>query len=275
MNYSTITKRIENLVAKAAFDLRADVKLLLNKAYKKEKSPRAKQALRWIIDNAGIAKSKKLAICQDTGLPVAFIQAGKDVSINSKLIEAIEKGIASGYKKHSLRASTVDPLNRKKPSYKDVITHVEFSPKKKGITITLFPKGFGSENKSKLNMFNPTASIDEIEKFIIESVKLAGPESCPPFIVGVGIGGTSDKVLLLAKEAMLERVDRSNPDKKLKALEKRLLERINKLKIGPMGFGGTNTALAVKVKTSSTHIAGLPVGVNISCHALRSATIKL
>ena len=275
MNYSTITKEVEKLVAKAAFDLRTDVKSLLDKAHKKEKSHQPKQALKWIIENAAIAKNKKLAICQDTGLPVAFIQVGKDVSINSKLIEAVEKGIASGYKKHSLRASIVDPIDRKKPSYKDVITHIEFTSKKKGITITLFPKGFGSENKSKLKMFNPTASTEDIEKFIVESVKLAGPESCPPFVVGVGIGGTSDEALLLAKEALLQRVDKANPNKKLKKLEKSLLERINKLKIGPMGFGGSITALAVKIKTSPTHIAGLPVGVNISCHALRSATIKL
>ena len=143
------------------------------------------------------------------------------------------------------------------------------------MTITIFPKGFGSENKSNLKMFNPTASLKQIEDFIVESVNAAGPESCPPFIVGVGIGGTSDTALLLAKKALLGRIDKPNPDKLLNGLEKQLLKRINASGIGPMGLGGKCSSLAVKIKKLPTHIAGLPVGVNISCHALRSASIRI
>jgi fumarate hydratase subunit alpha len=137
------------------------------------------------------------------------------------------------------------------------------------------PKGFGSENKTTLKMFNPTVTTAEIENFIVDSVEKAGPEGCPPFIVGVGIGGTSDYALLLAKRALLERIDTPNPDIFLSNLEKRLFKKINALNIGPMGLGGRCTALAVKIKTAPTHIAGLPVGVNISCHALRSASISI
>ncbi|UCG34961.1 MAG: fumarate hydratase [Candidatus Omnitrophota bacterium] len=268
-----LKKEMEELVAKASFCLRADLYLLLKKALAKETKPNARKALRCILENARIANKENLAICQDTGLPVLFIEAGKDVKLSSQFIKILQEGVMSGYKKHSLRASMVDPILRKAPSYKGVISHVEFLEQAKGIKITLFPKGFGSENKSQLKMFNPTASVEEIEGFIVESVKNAGPEGCPPFVVGVGIGGTADKALLLAKKSLIDRVDKSNPDRNLKKLEQSLFKKINNLRIGPMGFGGKTTVLAVKVKTAPTHIAGLPVGVNISCHALRSAAI--
>ncbi len=263
MTTAKLKKEMERLVAKANFCLRPDVALLLKKALAKETKPNAKKALTWILENARIAKKESLAICQDTGLPVLFIEVGKDIKLSSQLIKTLQEGVVSGYKKHSLRASVVDPILRALPSYKGVISHIEFAPQARGIKVTLFPKGFGSENKSQLKMFNPIASIEEIEEFIVESVKKAGPEACPPFVVGVGIGGTADEALLLAKMSLIV------------MLEQSLLKRINNLKIGPMGFGGATTALAVKIKTLPTHIAGLPVGVNISCHALRSATVKL
>lgn len=275
VNLKKLEKKISELVVKANFVLRPDVLRLLKKAQKLEKNKKAKNALARILENAKIAREENLAICQDTGLPVVFIEAGRNILLAASLIKEIEKGIASGYKKNYLRASSVSPLNRKEPSYEGVFSHIEFSSNTKGIKITLFPKGFGSENKSQLKMFNPTVNLGEIENFVVESVKRAGPEACPPFIIGVGIGGTSDYALLLAKKALIERADRPNKDASLNKLEQRLLKKINSLNIGPMGLGGKCTALAVKIKTAPTHIAGLPVGVNISCHALRSAMLNL
>ncbi|MBU2045087.1 MAG: fumarate hydratase [Candidatus Omnitrophica bacterium] len=273
MNIVKLKNQVEKAVARASFNLRPDVKKLLKRAYRFEKNTRARKALGWILENARIAEKEKLAICQDTGLPIIFIEAGKDVNLSGRLIREIEKAVESGYRKNCLRPSSTEPLIRK-ASYQGVIFHVEFS-NAKGLWITIFPKGFGSENKSQLKMFKPTVSIAEIEEFVVSAAKEAGPESCPPFIVGVGIGGTSDKALLLAKKALIGKVDRPNSDKVLNGLEKRLFKKINSLNIGPMGFSGKTTCLSVKVKKAPTHIAGLPVGVNISCHALRSATIKV
>ncbi|MDP2923513.1 MAG: fumarate hydratase [Candidatus Omnitrophota bacterium] len=268
-------KQIENMVAEANFSLRADVLRLLRKAHSQEKEKKAKKALSWILENAKIAKKERLAICQDTGFPVIFIEVGKSISINDRIIGNIEEGIISGYRKNCLRPSIIDPLRRAKSSYKGGASHIDFSSKVRGIKVTLLPKGFGSENKTQLKMFNPTVTIKDIEEFIVESAKEAGPEACPPFIVGVGIGGTSDSALLLAKKALIERVDKPNKNYFINGLEKKLLKKINALNIGPMGLGGKHTCLAVKVKTVPTHIAGLPVGVNISCHALRSAIVNI
>lgn len=270
-----LQKDIKKLVAKANFKLRNDVKSLLEKAYQKESNARAKKALGWILENARVAEKEKIALCQDTGLPVVFVEVGEDVEVSVKELDQIKQYLAQSYKESCLRASIVSPFKRINPSYQGGIVHVEFSKKKKGITISFLPKGFGSENKSQLKMFNPTASVLEIEDFIVASVKQAGAAACPPFVVGVGIGGTSDYALLLAKKALLEKIDKNSLDKNIAELEKRLLKRINALSIGPMGLGGKCTALAVKIKTYATHIAGLPVGVNISCHALRSAAIKI
>jgi len=268
-------RKIEKIVKEANFSLRKDVLALLRKAYIRETNKKARHALALILENAKIAKRENLAICQDTGLPIIFIEIGKNKLVTCSLIEEIEKAVISGYKNNYLRASVVSPFDRGNPSYEGVVSHVEFSPHIKGIKVTIFPKGFGSENKSRLKMFNPTTDFNKIEDFILESIQIAGPESCPPFVVGVGIGGTSDTALLLAKKALINRVDKKNTDKFIDKLEKRLLKKINSLNIGAMGLGGKNTCLAVKIKTAPTHIAGLPVGVNISCHALRSATCYL
>ncbi len=270
-----IKKRLPSLVAEANFSLRGDVLKLLKQAEKKEKNKSAKKALSWILENADIAKKEQLAICQDTGLPIVFIEAGRGTKLNSDLIEVIKKGVEVGYSKNKLRTSIVDPLLRKNPSYKGVICHLDFVTKLSGLRITLLPKGFGCENKSQLKMFNPTVNLSQVEDFVVETVVSAGPEACPPFVIGVGIGGTSDQALVLAKKALLGPVDKPNIDKKLNQLEKRLLKKVNALNIGPMGFGGKTTALAVKINKAPTHIAGLPVGVNISCHALRRASFKI
>jgi fumarate hydratase subunit alpha len=270
-----LSETIKNLVEEANFSLRFDLKRLIADAFSKETKKMPKQALGWILENAKIAKKNKVALCQDTGLPVVFIEAGRKQEIDLSFINTIKKEVSRYYKDNYLRRSIVDPLVRGKPKYQGVLTHLQFLPQTKKTRITLFPKGFGSENKTQLKMFNPTAGISQIEDFIVDAVKQAGPESCPPFFVGIGIGGTSDHALFLAKKALINRVDLANPDKHLDALEKRILKKINQLRIGPMGFGGKFTALAAKIKKCPTHIAGLPVGVNISCHALRSASLEI
>lgn len=250
--------------------LRSDVYQSLKEAYKKERNKKAKAVLEAIIKNAGIARREKLAICQDTGLPVIFLEIGQDVRISGDLITAVNKGVESGYKKGSFRKSIIkDPLSRGKSGYTPAIIHTDIV-KGSRIKITVYPRGFGCENKSSLKMFNPMATVSDIKEFIIEAVKSAGPDACPPYIVGVGIGGTADFAMLLAKKALLKKI--AKPGNKL---ETQLLKEINNLNIGPMGLGGKATALAVKIATHPTHIAGLPVAVNISCHALRSATATL
>ena len=273
INTKTITKTISQLCAQSNFELRKDVLVALKNAYRKETNSKAKKILNAIIQNAAIAKKEKLAICQDTGLPIVFLEVGQDIKfIGGDLNKAIQRGIDSGYRKASLRNSIVrDPIDRKAASgFSPGIIHIDFV-KGSRLSITVMPKGFGSENKSKMCMFNPTVGLDEIKKFIIDAVKSAGADACPPFVVGVGVGGTADTANLLAKKALLRKINKKNSLKNIERLEKDLLDRINKLNIGAMGLGGKTTALAVNVETYPTHIAGLPVAVNISCHALRSA----
>jgi fumarate hydratase subunit alpha len=263
----------------ANLELRSDVLSALKVAHNKETNTRAKKILREIIDNAGIAKKEKLAICQDTGLPVVFLEVGQNIQfVGGDLNSAIQKGIELGYKKASLRNSIIkDPINRKGASrFSPGIIHIDFV-KGSRLKLTVLPKGFGCENKSALKMFNPTAGIEEIKKFIIDAVKSAGPDACPPYVVGVGIGGTADYAGLLAKKALLRKITsyELRVTSYVSKLEQELLKKINRLNIGPMGLGGKNTSLAVNIETYPTHIAGLPVAVNISCHALRSATKTL
>ena len=263
---SRISQEVVKLVRKANFSLRKDVLLALRKAYRDEKNKRAKNILRAILENAAYAQKENLAICQDTGMPIVFAQLGANLRISGNLRAAIDQGIADGYKKYALRNSIVpNPLLRGASGFTPCILHVDIVPGNK-LKLILLPKGFGCENKSQLKMFKPTAGLEEIKRFIVEAVKTAGPDACPPYVVGVGIGGTADYSGLLAKKALL-----SNLARRRSELEKDLLKRINKTAIGPMGLGGKTTALAVKVLTYPTHIAGLPVSVNISCHALRGA----
>jgi len=264
------TNKIRDTVAALCIQantvLRKDVLSGLKAAYFKEADRRAKDVLRAIIDNASIAAKEKIAICQDTGLPVVFLEIGQGVKITGDLKRAINKGVEEGYRRGYLRNSIIsNPLSRGKPGYSPAIIHTEIVSGNK-LKITVLPKGFGCENKAQLKMFNPTAKIKEIEKFIVETVESAGPDACPPYIVGVGIGGTADYAMFLAKKALLKPVTR-----RFSKLEADLLKEINKLNIGPMGLGGKATCLGVNIETYPTHIAGLPVAVNISCHALRSA----
>jgi len=270
----SIKEVISELCIRANLILRKDVLSKLKNAYSKETNKRARGILKAIIDNAYIAKKERLALCQDTGLPVVYLKIGQEVKITGDLSQAINKGVAEGYKKGSLRNSIISsPLLRGKPGYSPVVVHTEIVRGKK-LEITVLPKGFGCENKTQLKMFNPTVDVSEIEKFIIDTVKVAGADACPPYILGIGIGGTADYAMFLGKRALLRKVTshKSQVTSRLIKLEQKLLKKINQLNIGPMGLGGKTTCLAVNIETYPTHIAGLPVAVNISCHALRSAT---
>ena len=266
-----IEEIVEKLTIKANISLREDVKKILEKALHKEKNKRVKRILKIIMENARIALKKNIALCQDTGLPLVFLEVGRDVNLNSSLIEKINKGVISGYKKAGFRKSTID--SRGKLSYTPKIFHIDFV-EKEGLKITIFPKGFGSEAKSALKVFPPTVKKEEIDEFIIETVKNADIDACPPYFIGIGIGGDSSFALILAKKALCEDLSKPNKDKELDKWEKNLMRKLNKLGIGIMEKKGP-TVLAVRIKRFPTHIAGIPVGVNISCHALRSATVKI
>ena len=275
INSVAIQQTIAQLCIKANTQLRADVLSALKKACQNETKPRAKDILIAIIKNAALARKENLAICQDTGLPVVFVELGDNVKLTGDLKKAINNGVEAGYKKVYLRNSIVDkPLLRGTAGFKPVVIHLDLV-QGNNLKLTVLPKGFGCENKSRLKMFLPTAGISQIKQFITESVREAGPDACPPFIVGVGIGGTADYACFLAKKALLKKVTRSQGHKvtsHVSKLEQDLLREINKLNIGPMGLGGKTTCLGIRIQAHPTHIAGLPVAVNISCHALRSAT---
>ncbi len=268
-----VRDKVCELCTQANTVLRKDVLAQLKVAHPKETNKRAKKILDAIIENAKIAKREKLAICQDTGLPVVFLEIGQDIKISGDLKSAVNKGVELGYKKGFLRNSIIShPLFRDKPGYSPVVIHTDIVRGNK-LKITVLPCGFGCENKTQLKMFNPTARIDEVKRFVAEAVKLAGPDACPPYVVGVGIGGTADYACFLAKKALLRKV--KSQKSKVKRLEAELVKEINKLNIGPMGLGGETTCLGVNIEIYPTHIAGLPVAVNISCHALRSAANTL
>lgn len=266
----SITAAVKELCLQANRRLRPDVVAALRKAAGQETSARGRKLIDCILANARLAGSKGLAICQDTGLPAVFVQLGSGVRINGNFEKAILDGVEQGYRSGYFRPSIVaDPLKRGASSFRGAVIHTDITQGDK-LTITVLPKGFGCENKTKLKMFNPTAGEQAVKDFIVQAVKEAGPDACPPYVVGVGIGGTAEYACLLAKKALLCPVSRPKD-----ALEKWLLPAMNKLKIGPMGLGGSTTALAVHVLRAPTHIAGLPVAVSISCHALRSARAQL
>jgi len=268
INAGQIQEVVEKLCLKANTELRPDVMSLLKKAYRLEKRKDSKKNLMAILDNAKIAKDERIAICQDTGMVVVHIELGQEVRIASGNLEAsVNRGVSSCYRKGYFRKSIVkDPLSRRNTGNNTPCVLYVKVVKGSRIRITVTPKGFGSENKSRMKMFNPTSAFDDIKEFIIDTVKEAGPDACPPLVVGIGMGGTFDKAAGLAKEAL------SSPITKNTRLEKEILVNINKLGIGPMGLGGKTTALGVNILSYPTHIAGMPVAVNISCHATRGAT---
>ena len=277
INVKNVKKAVSRLCIQANIRLRKDILAALKKAMRRETSALARQLLDDLIENARIAAREKLAICQDTGMVVVFCRIGQDMRIvGGNLRRAINEGVKDGYKKGFLRKSVVNsPLERlNTKTNAPCVIHTEIIPGDR-FKVSVVPKGFGSENKSQVKMFNPTADISQIKEFVLKVVKEAGPDACPPLVVGIGIGGTIDKAAELSKKALLNPIDRPNPKRYLKILEKELLEDINKTGIGPLGSGGKTTALGVNILEFATHIAGLPVAVNISCHATRSASAVL
>lgn len=275
------SNKITDIVKKMCIDANCyidnDIKNALQESLTKEQSPVGKIVLGDLLKNAEIATQKEVPICQDTGMAVFFVEIGQDVHIDGDtLTDAINHGVAKGYTEGFLRKSVVaDPLRR--VNTKDntpAVIYYDFVPGDK-LILRFAPKGFGSENKSAIKMLNPADGVDGVIDFVVDTVRRAGANPCPPMVVGVGIGGTMDKVAQLSKRALLREISTPNSDLFYADLEKTLLEKINKLGIGPAGLGGITTALAVNIETFPTHIAGLPVAVNISCHATRHAVVEI
>lgn len=277
INIDIIKNKVAKMCIEANYNLNDDIHKALLDASNKEASPIGKSILIDIIENAQIAKNKSVPMCQDTGMAVFFISIGQDVHlVGGDISEAINNGVRIGYDKGYLRKSVVkDPLNRINTNDNTpAVIHYDIVPGDK-VKIIFAPKGFGSENMSKTKMLVPSDGLDGVEDFIIETVSLAGSNPCPPIIVGVGIGGTIEKAALLAKKALTLDINKTNLDEFYSQMEERLLEKINSLGIGPQGLGGKTTALAVKILPYPTHIAGLPVAVNINCHAARHLEIEI
>lgn len=273
-----ITDAVAKLCIDANYYLSPDVYDALKTAEIEEASPVGQEVLGKLIKNADIAKEENMPICQDTGMAVIFAEIGQDAHIVGGDFEAaVNAGVAKGYVDGYLRKSVVsDPVFQRKNTKDNTpsILHVSIVPGDK-INLTMCPKGFGSENKSGLKMLVPADGVEGIKKVVLDFVKLAGSNPCPPMVVGVGIGGTMEKAALLAKKALARPITQPNAHPDYANLEKELLELIKKTGIGPQGLGGTTTALAVNVEWYPTHIAGMPVAVNINCHATRHAHIEL
>ena len=269
-----ITDVVERLCIEANEQLPEDIKGAIRLCRACEDWETAQGVLDKIIENFEIAGEEHVPICQDTGMACVFLEIGQDVHITGgDLREAVDEGVRRGYDKGYLRKSVVkDPVRRGNTGDNTpAMLYTEIVPGEQ-IKITVGPKGFGSENMSAIRMFKPSAGIEGIKSFILETVEAAGPNPCPPMVVGVGIGGTFDKCALLAKKALMRNTEEPNPDPYYADLEKEMLEKINELGIGPQGFGGKTTALALNIETMPTHIAGMPCAVNINCHVTRHKT---
>lgn len=277
VNVSEITKNIKEMCIEANHFLSEDMKKVFKNAVDSEESPLGKQVLNQLNENLSIAASDMIPICQDTGMAVIFINVGQEVHFTGgDITDAINEGVREGYVEGYLRKSVVsDPLIRE--NTKDntpAVIHYSIVPGDK-VEITVAPKGFGSENMSRVFMLKPADGIEGIKNAILTAVKDAGPNACPPMVVGVGIGGTFEKCAILAKKALTRNLEEKSDIEYVRNLESEMLEKINKLGIGPGGLGGTQTALAVNIETYPTHIAGLPVAVNICCHVNRHVKREL
>ena len=274
------SKVIEDTVARLCIEanlrLPPDVINAIESAEKAEPWDGAKRILSLLGDNVRIASEKTLPVCQDTGMACVFVELGQDVHIDGDFEEAVNNGVRRGYGEGYLRKSVVcDPLRRVNTGDNTPALLTVKLTRGDKMRITVMPKGFGSENMSALKMLKPADGVEGVKNFVLETVEKAGANPCPPIIVGVGIGGSFDKAAYLAKHALLRPVDEPNPDEYYAALESELLDKINALGLGPQGFGGKTTALAVLIEAMPTHVAGLPVAVNISCHATRRASASL
>ncbi len=268
-----ITETVKNLCIEANCHLTDDIKERIKKFHTDETWGQAKEVLERIIENYEISDEKNQPVCQDTGVACVFLKVGQDVHVNGDITDAVNEGVRQGYSEGYLRKSVVrDPLDRVNTGDNTpAMLYFEIVPGDK-IEITVAPKGFASENMSKVAMLRPSDGLQGVKDFVVKTVEEAGPNPCPPIVVGVGIGGTFDKAAYLAKKALLRPVDIPNDEEFYANLEKELLDEINKLGIGPQGFGGKTTALAVNIEKFPTHIAGLPVAVNINCHVTRHRT---
>ena len=273
---AAVTEAVAALCIEANAHLPADVEAALAAARAAEPWPLAKHTLGLLEKNLEMADQCALPICQDTGMAVVFAEVGQEVHIDGDFEAAVNEGVRRGYGEGYLRKSIVgDPLRRVNTGDNTpAALHLRLVPGDK-LRLTVAPKGFGSENMSRLAMLRPADGVEGVERFVLETVRLAGPNPCPPMVLGVGIGGSFDGVALLAKQALLRPLDRPNPDGYYAALEKKLLAAVNELGIGPQGFGGKTTALGLAIETAPTHVAGLPVAVNVSCHATRRASAEL
>ena len=271
INVNEIIKTVKELSIEANYYLPNDVKEAIEEAEKNEKWPIANNILNKILENSQIAAAEKMPICQDTGMACVFVDIGQDVHITGgSLEEAINEGVRQGYAEGFLRKSVVkDPIHRVNTNDNTpALIYYNMVPGDK-VKITVAPKGFGSENMSRIAMLKPSDGLEGVKNFVLETVRMAGPNPCPPIVIGVGIGGSFDKAAYLAKKALIRPVNENNTDEFYSNLEKELLEEVNKIGIGSQGFGGKTTALALNIETYPTHIAGLPVAVNINCHATR------
>lgn len=273
VNVDKVTENIKEMCIEANHFLTDDMKKVFKNAVVSEESPLGKQVLNQLNENLDIAANDMIPICQDTGMAVVFINVGQDVHFtNGNITDAINEGVRQGYVDGYLRKSVVnDPIIRE--NTKDntpAVIHYNIVPGDK-VDIIVAPKGFGSENMSRIFMLKPADGIEGVKNAILTAVKDAGPNACPPMVVGVGIGGTFEKCALLAKKALTRNVEEESPVKYVRELEREMLDKINRLGIGPGGLGGTQTALAINIETYPTHIAGLPVAVNICCHVNRHA----
>ena len=273
---AALTETVAQLCIQANTRLPQDIVAALDRTRKSEPWPLAKETLGLLWENMELAEEKNLPVCQDTGMACVFVELGQDVHIEGNFEEAIHQGVRKGYGEGYLRKSIVgDPLRRvnTEDNTPAAIT-VRLVPGD-GCKVTVAPKGFGSENMSRLGMLKPADGVEGVKKFVVETVKLAGSNPCPPIVLGIGIGGSFDKVAYLAKHALLRPIDQRNPDLFYADLERELLDEINALGIGPQGFGGQTTCLGLSIETAPTHVAGLPVAVNVSCHVTRRATAEL
>ena len=271
VNTELLTENIKEMCIQANHYLAPDMEKAMREAYDKESKPLAKQILGQLLENLDIAGEDMIPICQDTGMAVVFLKVGQDVHFEGESVEeAVNEGVRQGYEEGYLRKSVVgDPLLR--VNTKDntpAVIHYEIVPGDQ-VEITLAPKGFGSENMSRIWMLKPADGAEGVKEAIINSVKEAGPNACPPVVVGVGIGGTFEKAAILAKKALTREIGTHSPLPHIREMEEELLAKINETGLGPAGLGGDTTALAVNINTYATHIAGLPVAVNMCCHVNR------
>jgi fumarate hydratase subunit alpha len=277
IHVSAIADAVKKLCMEANWDLEHDVLRAFDRALKTERSPAGRQVLQILKDNAEMAKTRRIPYCQDTGFVVCFVELGQDIHVTGgSLTDAINEGVRRGYGEGYLRASIVrSPFDRVNTGDNTpAVIHLDVVPGAM-LKLMVMAKGGGCENRSKYRMLTPAEGVEGVKEWIIECVRTAGPDACPPLILGVGVGGTFEKAALLSKQALFRELGSPNPDPKLEALEKELLERANRLGIGPQGYGGDTTALGIHILAYPCHITSLPVAVTIECHAHRHKEIML